>query len=157
MNFSTSSVFFSSNPTNNETLQLSKSLGIKRTNELGMYLGHNVHHQGRRNRANNKLVERVIGRHDGWKTKCLSKAGFLTLAKSAINTMGVFQMPVQRLPVIIHKELDTYARSCFWGEFDSKRKVHLVSWEVLRKSKEDGGFGLNGVERMNMALLTKLC
>lgn len=83
--------------------------------ELGVYLGHNIHQQGRTNRENNKLLEGVRGRLDGWKTKCLSLVGRLTLAKLVINSTGVFQTQVQRLPVSKHKELDWYVRRCVWG------------------------------------------
>lgn len=40
-------------------------------------------------------------------------AGRLTLAKSVINTIGVFQMQVQKLPVSVHKEQDRYVRKCY--------------------------------------------
>lgn len=66
-------------------------------------------------------------------------------------------MQVQRPPASIHKELDRYVRRCVWGEFDSKKKVHLVSSEVVCRSKDEGGFGLRRAEGMNMALLARLC
>lgn len=66
-------------------------------------------------------------------------------------------MQVKRLPTSIHKVLDKYVRRCVWGEFNLVKKVLRVSWDVLCKSRERGGFGLRRAEGMNMALLTKLC
>lgn len=156
INFNKSSVFFSTNVPNAEALRLSSKLGIRPTLELGTYLGHKVHHQGRSNRANNLLLEKVRGRLDGWKIKSLSLAGRLTLAKSVINSMGVFQMQVHRLPASVHKELDKYVRRCVWGELESVKKTHLINWEVLCKPKVEGGFGMRKAEGMNKALLAKL-
>lgn len=73
INFSKSFVLFSTNLSNNQTLRLSTSLGIKRTAELGVYLGHNVQYHKSSSSENSKLLERVRGRLDRWKSKCLSE------------------------------------------------------------------------------------
>lgn len=65
-------------------------------------------------------------------------------------------MQVQRLPSSVHKELDKYVHRCVCGEYSTIRKTHLMNWENLCKSKEDGGFGLRRAEGMNRALLAKL-
>lgn len=105
VNLSKSSVLFSSNLSEQVMERLNTRMGIKRTRDLGKYLGHQILHHGRNNQANKLLLERVQGRLDGWKSRCLSKAGRLTLAKSVINTMGVFQMQVRRPSTSVHKAL----------------------------------------------------
>lgn len=75
INFGKSSISFSSNLLEAEILNLSTKLWVKRTMELGVYFGHNVHLQGHTNRANNKLLERVRERLDGWKFKTRLQAG----------------------------------------------------------------------------------
>lgn len=107
--------------------------------------------------ANSKRLEKVRGKLDGWKAMCLSTAGRITLTKSVINSMGVFQMQVQKMPAGVHKALDKYVGKCVWGEFESAKKVHLVSWEIMCRSMEQGGMGLRCAEGMNMALVAKLC
>lgn len=130
INFGKSTVLFSSNFSEDESLRLSTKLGVKQTKELGVYLGHNVHHQGRSNRASDKLLERLRERLDGRKSKTVPLDGRLTLAKSVINTMGVFTMQVQQRPTSVHKKLDNYVKRCVWGDFDTVRKMHLLSWDV---------------------------
>lgn len=66
-------------------------------------------------------------------------------------------MQVQQLPASVHKELDRYVRRCVWGDSDSVKRIHLVSWEVLCKPKEEGDFGLRKAESMNKAMMAKLC
>lgn len=119
-------------------------------------MGHHLLHHGRNGIANKMLLERVRGILDGWKTKLLSKAGRPTLAKSVINSMGVFQMQVRRMPTGVHRALDRCVRGCVWGNHDGHRRIHPISWKVLCRPKERGGFGLRKVEGMNKSLLTKL-
>lgn len=80
----------------------------------------------------------------------------LTLAKSVINTMDVFQKQVQKMPSRVLKELDRAVRHCVWGDTTEHRKIHLINWEILCRPKERGGFGLKRAEGMNKALLAKL-
>lgn len=42
------------------------------------------------------------------------------------------------------------------SEQDNVNKIHLLSWEILCRPKERGGFGLRKAEGMNKSLLAKL-
>lgn len=73
------------------------------------------------------LLQRVRGCLDGWKVKCLSRAGKLTLAKSVINGMSIFQMLVHRLPLGVHKKLDMYVRLvCVGSQMGLGKSIYLV-------------------------------
>lgn len=39
---------------------------------------------------------------------------------------------------------------------EGERKIHLGSWDVLRRPRERGGLGLKKAQAMNKALLAKL-
>lgn len=65
-------------------------------------------------------------------------------------------MQVQKMPSRVLKELDRAVRHCVWGDIAEERRIHLISWEVLCRPKERGGFGLKGAEGMNKAMLAKL-
>lgn len=43
-----------------------------------------------------------------------------------------------------------------WGSTTEKRKLHLVGWEKVIRSKEEGGLGIESARAKNLALLTKL-
>lgn len=115
INLAKSSVFFSPNFPDQTTRRLSSLLDIKRTLEMGKYLGHYIQHDGRNSGASNILVERIWLKLDGWKPKCLSRAGRLTLAKTVINGMGSFQMQALKLPSRVHKQLDKLVRHYVQG------------------------------------------
>lgn len=113
--FSKSLILFSPNTSEQVATSLSISIGIPRTLELGHYLGHHILHQGRNWVTHNNLLQKVRAQLDRWKTKVLSRAGRLTLAKSVVSTMVNFLMQFQKLPTRIHKELDRQVRRCVLG------------------------------------------
>lgn len=65
-------------------------------------------------------------------------------------------MELEKLPLKIHKEIDTLVRRYVWREMSTGKKVHLVNWDIMCKSKELGGVGLRKSSLMNKALLSKL-
>lgn len=156
VNFGKSAMFCSANVDADEARRLSALVGIPLTENLGKYLGHRMLHRGRNKDGLKELVEKVYRRLEGWKLKCLSRAGRLTLAKSVLASLPIFQMQLEKLPAWVHKNLDKAVRSCIWGGYDGKRGVHLLSWEVLTKAKVDGGANIRRAKEMNWALLAKL-
>lgn len=42
-----------------------------------------------------------------------------------------------------------------WGDGELKKKLHLVSWNKVARSKERGGLGIKNLRRMNECLLMK--
>lgn len=65
-------------------------------------------------------------------------------------------MQIALLPALITREMDKTIRRCVWGSNEGQWKIHLVNWETLCKSKEDGGIGLRRSEDMNNAILARL-
>jgi hypothetical protein len=64
-------------------------------------------------------------------------------------------MSVYLLPKAIVNQLDKIRRKFFWQGGRTKRKYHLVKWEVICKSKKKGGLGIKDLKRMNVSLLCK--
>lgn len=138
VNFNKSSMFFSLNMPVETAVALSEGVGIPRTCHLGKYLGHHLLHHGRNRDAHMDLVE-LIKRMEGWKLRCLSRAGRLTLAQSVLGSIPIFYMQMERLSAWVHKELDRAMRRCVWGKRDGSRGVHMLGWEGLTKPKRLGG------------------
>lgn len=65
-------------------------------------------------------------------------------------------MQTNKLPQSVCKQLDRLNRNFLWRDQLTKRKVHLVNWRQVCKSKQDGGLGIKRAEDQNLALLTKL-
>lgn len=56
VNFHKSSMFFSSNVSKEETVQLSMLMGIPLKKEVGKYLGHHIHLTGKDRKRHNELL-----------------------------------------------------------------------------------------------------
>ena len=52
--------------------------------------------------------------------------------------------------------MDRVNRNFLWGTTNEKRKIHLVGWNKIIKSKEEGGLGIQAARGKNIALLAKL-
>ena len=65
-------------------------------------------------------------------------------------------MQCSYLPRRVLNGLDRVNRNLLWGSTDSTKKIHLVGWEKVTKSKEEGGLGLQTAKGRNVALLSKL-
>lgn len=136
-------------------MELSELLGIPLTEDLGCYLGHQLLHKGRNSSKQGDIIDRVRGKLEGWKSRCLSRAGRLTLAKTVLSSMAVFYMQAQRLSTQIHKEIDSVIRQCIWGSSVMKQTIHLLNWDTLCEPKDCGDAGLRRSEDMNKSLLAK--
>ncbi|XP_028752652.1 uncharacterized protein LOC114712303 [Neltuma alba] len=54
-------------------------------------------------------------------------------------------------------ELEKISRTFFWNNENGGRKLHLLAWDVIKKSKEEGGLGIKDLHSQNVAFIMKLC
>ncbi|CAI0443411.1 unnamed protein product [Linum tenue] len=60
------------------------------------------------------------------------------------------------LPMTVCDVIDKKIRRFVWGGEEGQAKVHLVKWETICRSKDDGGLGLRSARALNLAYLMKL-
>lgn len=101
-------------------------------------------------------VEQVISKLAGWKAMFLSFAGRTILVKSIMAAIPNYVMQGAALPIHLCDKLDKINRDFLWGSSPDKRKLHLVGWNKIIKSKEEGGLGLQAAKEKNITLLAKL-
>ena len=101
------------------------------------------------------VEERVRRRLALWKRQYISKGGRVTLIKSTLASMPIYQMSIFRMPKVVVRRIEKVQRDFLWGEGNMERKVHLVKWEVVCTDKEKGGLGLRKLALLNKALLGK--
>ena len=97
-----------------------------------------------------------MGKLAGWKAKYLSFAGRTVLIKSVMAAIPNYVMQGVALPVHVYDKLDKINRDFLWGSTSEKRRMHMVGWSKVIKSKEDGGLGIQAARAKNIALLSKL-
>ncbi|CAN0843862.1 Putative ribonuclease H protein At1g65750 [Linum grandiflorum] len=149
-------LFFSKNVGNQKQGDISATLGIPITQNLGRYLGIRILH-GRSTVTHYKyILEHLDAKLAGWKCSSLSLAGRVTLATSVLNAIPAFAMQTSILPVTVCNNIDLQIRNFIWGSEEGHRRIHLVSWENICKPKEMGGMGLCSALEMNQAFTLKL-
>ena len=90
-----------------------------------------------------------------WKRQYLSKGGRITLIKSTLANLPVYQLALFRMPKLVVKRLEKLQRDFLWGGGSMERKIHLINWEVVCSQKESGGLGIRKIDLLNKALLGK--
>ena len=89
----------------------------------------------------------------------LSMAGRVTLSQSVISAIPSYVMQGCVLPVRFLNHIDKINRDFLWGESDSGKKMHMVSWSKITKitkPKEKVGLGIQGTKGRNLTLAAKL-
>ncbi|KAJ9674856.1 hypothetical protein PVL29_024033 [Vitis rotundifolia] len=79
----------------------------------------------------------------------------LTLIKSTLASMPIYQMSIFRMPKIVARRLEKVQRDFLWGGGSVEGKPHLVKWEVVCSEKDKGGLGLRKLAVLNKTLLGK--
>ncbi|PKI46327.1 hypothetical protein CRG98_033303 [Punica granatum] len=92
----------------------------------------------------------------GWKSSMLSMAGRAVLINSTCAAIPSYFMQCSRLPKTTISNLDKINRDFLWGSTSDKKKLHLVSWEVITRPKSMGGLGIPNMDNRNKALLGNL-
>ena len=118
-----------------------ENLGIHATTNLEKYLGFPPRHKEATRRQFNFVVERVISKLAGWKDKFLSFAGRTLLVKSIMVAIPNYVMQGATLLTHLCEKLDKINKDFLLGSSSDKRKLHLVGWNKIVKSKEEGGLG----------------
>ncbi|CAL5324749.1 unnamed protein product [Camellia sinensis] len=156
INFQKSKMYVSPNIPRREALPLSYQCGMTLTNDLGKYLGTPLLYGRITNLHTKDIIERMSSKLSGRKAKNLSLAGRITLIKSVTSVIPNHLMQTMELPRDICNKIDRLNRNFLWGSTENAKKVHLVNWQNVCKSKKQGGLGIRKAREQNLALITKL-
>ncbi|XP_031099806.1 uncharacterized protein LOC116004005 [Ipomoea triloba] len=159
ISYKKSQVFFSKNVDPAVASHIANSLNLAKTENLGIYLGVQSAHGRTTKHDFSSLLDRIKGRMEGWKTRTLSLAGRITLAKSVLNSIPTYAMQTAVLPAGVCAEIEKCTRRFIWeGNMSegTQNKLSLVNWDTVTKPKVAGGLGIFKVHEMNMAFMAKL-
>lgn len=151
-----SSVYFSKNMVEADKLAICNVLQMDMTDDMGLYLGMPTLTSRVTRDTYKHLCEKVDRRLTGWRTKYLSMAGRITLAKSTLSSLASYSMHTAKIPRTICDSIDKKTRRFIWGGNEDAKKIHLLSWETLQLPRNQGGIGLRSARQANSAFLTKL-
>lgn len=100
------------------------------------------------------VVEKVFKKLTCWKRSYIFFGGHITLIKGALSYIPVYYMSMYKIPTKVTYVIERYQWEFLW-DGRCQKKVHLVKWEVVVKSKEKRGLGLDRIKERNLTLLGK--
>lgn len=101
VNYNKSMLHFSKGVPHEIKTNTSSISGMKVTDDLGTYLGMPTEQGSSRKRRYQYIVDKVNKRLSGWKSKLLSFAGRITLAKSALEVIPCYAMLCKPLDCLL--------------------------------------------------------
>lgn len=72
-----------------------------------------------------------------------------------LSSLPIYYLSLFKMPEGVAKEIDTVQSRFLWGGDELRRKIHLVKWKEISKSKNQGGLGVKRIKLMNDCLLLK--
>nr|GEV44813.1 RNA-directed DNA polymerase, eukaryota [Tanacetum cinerariifolium] len=119
------------------------------------YLGSKVSVSMSRIQDWREVIEKVNLRLSKWKMKCLSIGGRLTLLKSVLGAMPIFNMSIFKVPTKVLKLLESIRGRFFNGHGSDSRKAHWIKWDKVLTNKDKGGLGVSSFFALNRGLMFK--
>ncbi|GJV42591.1 RNA-directed DNA polymerase, eukaryota [Tanacetum coccineum] len=119
------------------------------------YLGVMVGDHMSRYSAWSNTIQKVRARLSKWKVKTLSVGGRLTLLKSVLGAVPVYNMSIYKAPKGVLHEMEMLRNKFFNGADSLENKITWVAWDKVLASKKNGGLGVSSFYALNRALLLK--
>ena len=85
----------------------------------------------------------------------LSQAGKEVLIKAVAQAIPTFAMSCFFLLVGLCKDIEMMIQKFWWEHRGDRRKIHWKKWDILCKSKLEGGMGFKDLCKFNETMLAK--
>ncbi|GJT57856.1 RNA-directed DNA polymerase, eukaryota [Tanacetum coccineum] len=117
------------------------------------YLGVMVGDHMSRYSAWSNTIQKVRARLSKWKVKTLSIGGRLTLLKSVLGAVPIYNMSLYKAPKSVLHEMERLRNNFFNGGDSQNSKITWVAWAKVLSSKKNGGLGVSSFFALNSSSL----
>ncbi|KAA3481753.1 reverse transcriptase [Gossypium australe] len=119
-----STIFCSSNTTEEAKAVVSSLLGVKSSSNPEKYLGLPNMVGKRKKEAFQNLVDRINSRIDSWSSRLLSQGGKEVLIKSVLQAIPTYAMSCFLLPKSLCEKIESRFARFWWQKGAGKRGIH---------------------------------
>ncbi|XP_030923509.1 uncharacterized protein LOC115950456 [Quercus lobata] len=155
INADKSSIFFSSNTSDERRREVLNLLGPMQDTHHKKYLGLPSIIGKSKVEIFAEIKERVEKKLSGWKEKMLSIGGREILIKAVAQAIPTYAMSCFQIPKSLCVEMEAMMRKFWWGQRGQESRIAWVSWRRMCKSKLVGGMGFRNLQAFNLAMLAK--
>lgn len=155
INYTKSNVVFSPNTSLTDRRMVCDNLGVGEARLPGKYLGMPMFVGKNKAEIFGFLTDRVRQKLQGWMNKELSKAGKITLLKSAAQTIPNFWMSIFLIPSGICEAIEKVMNGYWWGRGSNGKGISWMAWDKLCDPKAGGGLGMKRLKEFNVSMLAK--
>ena len=135
--------------------QISQVMNMQAWNDPGRYLGLPAQWGRSKIAALTWIKESIMAKMEGWKEKLLNPAGKEVLIKAVIQAIPTYAMSILKFPKKFCDSICARIAKFWWANSGKERGVHWRNWQLLTRSKRNGGLGFKEFSYMNLALLAK--
>lgn len=155
VNFNKSTVVFSPNTTEVDRQNVCEQLGVRAICKPDNYLGMPMTVGKRKVVTFQFLVGKIEQKLQAWGTKNISKAGRVTLLKTAAQTIPIFWMSLIFIPREIIDRIEKRMNAFWWCSTGENGGIKWLAWDKICEVKEEGGLGFRKSHEFNLAMLAK--
>ncbi|KAA3490640.1 reverse transcriptase [Gossypium australe] len=155
VNFNKSTVFYSSNTSEESKKQVLATLGVRSSADMEKYLGLPNTVGRRKKESFQNLKDNIQAKIKGWSSRFLSQGGKEVFIKSVLQAIPTYAMSCFLFPNSLCGELEGTMAKFWWQKAHGKRGIHWCQWKYLCLPKDEGGLGFRSLAKFNVALLAK--
>ena len=92
-----------------------------------------------------------------WGSLWINPAGRLTLLKSGLSSLPLYQFTLLRAPASFHHKVEAILRHFLWqGGKTERKKYNLINWKQVTQPYEYGGLGIRSPQLLNLVFGGKI-
>jgi exonuclease III len=150
-----SQIFFFNTPLPIQ-LHISELLGFNRSSLPSKYLGIPLIDSAHKNSSWEHLLSTFAKKLSSWTFRTLNLPSRLVLLKAILQALPIYAFSVLAAPRSVLNTIKSLQRTFLWHGPDRGKKLALVSWETICKTKDQGGLGIRDPSSLNQVLSAKI-
>nr|GEW02189.1 RNA-directed DNA polymerase, eukaryota [Tanacetum cinerariifolium] len=100
-------------------------------------------------------IQKIRAKLSKWNVKTLSIGDRLTLLKSVLGDIPLYNMLIFKAPLSVLHEMEMLRNNIFIGGDAQGKKITWIAWDNVLSSKNNGGLGISSFYALNRALFLK--